>query len=185
MIPMPLEGAHHLPRLTPESYRGHCCIHWAMTIKGRATGWLNENWRQSFISVLKNHIPSYVVCIPAYCLMPDHLHLLVAGLTNTSDQRLFIRATRREMNRLLRPLKLQKEPYDHLLRPSESKSDSFAALVYYIAENPVRAGLVSRAQDWPFTGAYVPELPELDPRDANYREVWWPYWNKCISSSSI
>ena len=175
---MPLESAHHLPRLSPEAYHGHCYVHWAMTIEGRATGWLDDPWHQKFCARLKKHAVDYDVRIPAYCLMPDHLHLLVAGIAKTSDQRLFIRALRRDINLLLRPLKLQKQPYDHVLRPAESGPDGFTTLVHYITENPVRAGLVATPQLWRFTGACVPERPTLDPRAPEFRETWWEYWNK-------
>ena len=178
---MPHERAHHLPRLSPEAYRGHCIVHWTMTIAGRATGWLDDSWHQKFRIQLNKQATDYDARIPVYCLMPDHLHLLVAGIATTCDQSLFIRAARREINLLLRPHKLQKQPYDHVLRPSESGPDVFTTLVHYIAENPVRAGLVSTPQLWHFTGACVPELPTLDPRASDFRELWWEYWNKRVN----
>ena len=178
---MPLGGAHHLPRLAPEAYRGHCFVHWIMTIEGRATGWLDDSWHQKFLTQLGKHAIDYEVRIPAYCLMPDHLHLLVTGITQVSNQRLFIRALRRNINLLLRPLKLQKQPYDHVLRPTESGPDSFTTLAYYISENPARAGLVSTPQLWAYTGAYVPELPTLDPRASDFRALWWEYRNKHVN----
>src|ERR1035437_2157918 len=168
---MPLEGAHHLPRLLPEAYRGLCFVHWIMTVQARATGWLNVSWHQKFLTLLNKHATVYEVCIPAYCLMPEHLHVLVAGITHSSDQRLFIRALRRDINLLLRPLELQKQPYDHVLRPVESGPDSFTALAYYISENPVRAGLVSTPQLWAYTGACVQELPTVDPCASDFREL--------------
>ncbi len=178
---MPLDGAHHLPRLAPEAYRGFCFAHWTMTIDGRATGWLDDSWHQKFRTQLNKQAADYDVCVPVFCLMPDHLHLLVAGIATTSDQCLFIRALRRDINLRLRPLKLQKQPFDHVLRPSESGPEAFTALVYYITGNPVRAGLVSTPPLWHFTGACVPELPTLDPRAPDFRETWWEYWNKRVN----
>ena len=43
----------------------------------------------------------------------------------------------------------QPEFFDHLLRSRESRSEKWA----YVRENPVRAGLVARAENWPFAGA--------------------------------
>jgi REP element-mobilizing transposase RayT len=43
----------------------------------------------------------------------------------------------------------QPEFFDHLLRSRESRSEKWT----YVRENPVRAGLVQRAEDWPFSGA--------------------------------
>jgi len=43
----------------------------------------------------------------------------------------------------------QPEFFDHLVRSAESRAEKWA----YVRENPVRAGLVIRAEDWPFAGA--------------------------------
>ena len=42
----------------------------------------------------------------------------------------------------------QKEFFDHVLRSDESYESKWD----YVRENPVRAGLVSRADDWPYAG---------------------------------
>ena len=55
--------------------------------------------------------------------------------------------------RMARELKLaggiwQEEFFDHVLRSSESYSQKWN----YVRENPVRAGLVKKSDDWPFQG---------------------------------
>ena len=42
----------------------------------------------------------------------------------------------------------QQRFFDHLLRSSESYAGKWS----YVLENPVRAGLVSTAAEWPFQG---------------------------------
>ena len=42
----------------------------------------------------------------------------------------------------------QEDVFDHIMRSRES----YAAKWAYVRENPVRAGLVSRAEDWPWQG---------------------------------
>ena len=46
----------------------------------------------------------------------------------------------------------QKGFFDHVLRTGES----YAQKWNYVSENPVRAGLVSEAGDWPFAGEIFP-----------------------------
>ena len=41
--------------------------------------------------------------------------------------------------------------FDHVLRNGESYYHKWE----YVGENPVRAGLVSRAEDWPYLGEFV------------------------------
>ena len=55
--------------------------------------------------------------------------------------------TSRKINLLGRPL-WQREFFDHVLRSNESYSQKWN----YIRDNPVRAGLVSSADDWLYAG---------------------------------
>jgi REP-associated tyrosine transposase len=76
-------------------------------------------------------------------LMPDHLHMLIGtsgddGLSNVIRD--FKRITSRRTK-----VKWQRNFFDHRLRHDESETEKFD----YIYENPVRAGLVKVAEDWP------------------------------------
>jgi len=88
----------------------------------------------------------------AYCFMPDHLHLLVQGA---------------EMEAALPPFaKLARQRASHASRASRSgilwqegffertlrRDEDLTAVASYIAHNPVRAALIERAEDWPFSG---------------------------------
>ena len=173
-----------LPRLAPEAYGGRAFIHWTMTIDRRATGWLDPlhhaHLREQLCHALCRH---RAVC-PVYCLMPDHGHFLLCGTTDTSNQTLAIRLLRREWNRLLAPArKLQPKAHDHLLREDERTHDAFQRIAWYIAENPVRAGLVSEWRSWPYVGCMVPGTPDLDPRAPDYWEHFWRVWNRLSESA--
>jgi len=148
-----------------------------MTMVDRQRGWLTPDFHENFRTVLVRAIAKYYVVVPAYCLMPDHFHLIAVGMTTDADQQLWVRAIRRALNQLLLPRKLQKQAYDHVLRPTETNDEAFAAVIHYVCENPVRARLVGTALAWPFSGACVPDVPTLDPRHADFHERWWQYWN--------
>ncbi len=51
------------------------------------------------------------------------------------------------INKLSAPF-WQKDYFDRFLRNSENYSDKWQ----YVAENPVRAGMVETSDDWPFKG---------------------------------
>jgi putative transposase len=72
-----------------------------MTIEGRRTGWLTHMFHAQFRELLLHALARYQLACPAYCLMPDHLHLLWLGLAPSSDQRLAAQFFRQHMNRLL------------------------------------------------------------------------------------
>jgi hypothetical protein len=109
--------------------------------------------------------------------MPDHLHLLWIGILDGSDQRNAAKYFRKQLNPVLEKLeaRLQKQPYDHVLREEERAKDAFETVVEYIARNPERADLVKpdRYQEYPYTGCLVPGYPELRPWQPNYWERFW------------
>lgn len=167
----------HLLRLDPGYYRGFAFVHWTMTISGRRKGWLHRGFHARLIQILDRGAKDYAVVVPAYTLMPDHMHWLAVGLSDVSDQLLWSRAARRELNRLLSPFRLQKQAFDHVLTLDERSPGGFSKVVAYICENPVVEYLVEDSRDWEFTGAVVPELAGLDPRDPEFSDIWWGYMN--------
>ena len=101
--------------------------------------------------------PPHGAWIGAYVLMPDHLHAFVA----TDDQRIRLAAWGKSLkSSISKTLRLtsvasphwEKTFFDHLLRSSES----YSAKWDYVRNNPVRAGLVRQAKDWPFAGDIFP-----------------------------
>jgi putative transposase len=89
----------------------------------------------------------------AWVVMPNHVHLLMLPHVTLPEITHWIKGrTAREANRLLgragRPF-WQHESYDHWAR-NERELQRIAA---YIEENPVTAGLVATAEDWPWSSA--------------------------------
>jgi REP element-mobilizing transposase RayT len=106
----------------------------------------------------------------AFCIMPDHLHLLFFLLDKKSlsdVMRSFGRFTARKLNELRRETGTfwQVGFHDHRCRDESDMSD----LLAYIEHNPVRACLVDRAEDWPYSSANPRWMSSLD-RDW-YRSV--------------
>jgi putative transposase len=96
-----------------------------------------------------------------YCFMPDHAHLLVEGLAETSDGKRFIKlgkqysgyAFSREFGaRLWQPW-----GFERVLRAEEDTH----VVCRYILQNPVRAGLVGRVLDYPYLGSAVHRVEDL------------------------
>ena len=111
--------------------------------------------------------------LETYCLMPDHVHFLVATDAENDLVRFIHRfkqqtgwwfRNRYEAGGLKasptsesdRPTLWQKSYYDHVLRRDEDTGD----VVRYILENPVRAGLAVSASEYPYAWS-VFSMPEL------------------------
>lgn len=93
--------------------------------------------------------------IPAYCLMPDHIHLVATGRELDSDLRRLVtdwkQATGFAWSRLSCGRLWQPGYWDRLARFDEPISE----MERYVSENPVRANLVTNSADYPLTGAIV------------------------------
>jgi len=102
--------------------------------------------------------------ILAYCLMPNHFHILIYlseesdGLKNMANQNQQI---------LVRKIGTVLSSYSQAINKQESKSGSLfqqktkskqltsksyaTTCFHYIHQNPIRANLVEKMQDWPFS----------------------------------
>ena len=86
----------------------------------------------------------------AFTFMPDHVHLLVRGRHDARLQS-FLKLVRQRSAMAIRSGRRalwQDGVFEHVLRREESAE----AIARYIADNPVRAGLVERAETWPWSG---------------------------------
>ena len=93
--------------------------------------------------------------------MPDHVHLLVEGLSEAADCKHFIASAKQlsgfyYKKRYGRRL-WQRYGFERVLRNEEAT----LTVAKYIIENPVRAGLVTHPRDYPFIGSSVYTLDEL------------------------
>ncbi len=79
-----------------------------------------------------------------FLLMPDHLHALMAVPTEVSLPEV-IRMWKGYQAKAS-GIKWQAGFFDHRLRSDESEEEK----AHYIQMNPVRAGLVTRPDDWPY-----------------------------------
>ena len=97
----------------------------------------------------------------AYCFMPDHAHLLVGAEAHDSDARRFIRAAKQYSGFYFKqrfgvPL-WQRYGFERTLRHDEAT----LSVVRYVIENPLRARLVQKVEDYPFAGSRVYSLAEI------------------------
>ena len=96
----------------------------------------------------KNNFKIYI-----YCLMPNHLHILLnPGDSNMLVSR-FIQTFKSQTGFWYKkyhgnPL-WQRGFYDHIVR----KNESLIKIAQYILDNPVRKGLVEKAELYPYSGA--------------------------------
>ena len=99
--------------------------------------------------------------IPAYCFMPDHVHLLAEGTQDDANLLKFVKSAKQcsgfyFKQRTGRRL-WQRYGFERVLRNEEASVD----VVRYIVNNPLRARLVERLEDYPFWGSLTHSREEV------------------------
>lgn len=178
--------AYFLPRLQREKYQGFAAVHWTMPIAQRSTGWLSEAFHQQFRELLLHTAAREGLICPAYCLLPDHIHLVWMGTQGDSDQRNGMAFLRTHLEPRLGGLKFQHQAHDHVLREGERTQRQFANACGYVLLNPVKDGLAKSQSEWPWLGCLVPVYPKLHPLAADFWLRFWPlYWRARNGSQSL
>jgi putative transposase len=101
------------------------------------------------------------VFVGRHVIMPDHLHLFVAFAPEAPALSDWMKSLKNTLSKALRTTGIpaphwQKGFFDHVLRSEESYSTKWE----YVAQNPVRHGLVKTPTNWPYQG----EIHPLDRR---------------------
>src|SRR5438477_11820519 len=171
MIP-PHKGK--LPRLERHHYQGHAVVFWTNTLEERARGWLTPAFHAMFRELMLHAAAREDLFCPAYCLMPDHLHLIWMGMRRESDQLNAMKFLRTYLEPALgEGREWQHQPHDHVLREKERLRNAFASFCFYTLAIPVRAGYVEKETNWQYSGGIVPGYPDLNPLDEGYWELFW------------
>ncbi len=110
----------------------------------------------AFVQFAEAAAERHNVAVGRYVIMPEHVHLFVCGGLEFVLGR-WIGGLKQALARAADRSAAGGTPwqegfFDHLLRSDESMSGKWE----YMRENPVRAGLIARADDWPFQGEIVP-----------------------------
>jgi len=96
-----------------------------------------------------------------YCLMPDHVHLVVEGQVHDSNCLEFVRVLKQTTGFAWKQRTGQRlwQPgfHDHILR----ETDTTQRVVRYVLENPVRAGLATSPAEYAYSGSLVYGRSEL------------------------
>ena len=93
--------------------------------------------------------------------MPDHLHVLATGESDQSNFQEFVKRFKQvsgfQHRREERGALWQSGYHERILRDDEATD----AVVRYILENPIRAGLARALGEYPFAGSDAYDLKEL------------------------
>ncbi|HKV48790.1 MAG TPA: transposase [Candidatus Acidoferrales bacterium] len=140
----------------------------------RRTLFASPDIAEWIISHLHSTAGAYRYRLHAWCVMPDHVHVLAEGTDTACNFLLFIRQFKlrasREWPAQSDGQLWQKGFYDHVVRTN----DELSRIAAYIWMNPVRKGLCDDPRTFPFSGSQTFDWQQIAPPRAG----WLPPWNR-------
>jgi REP element-mobilizing transposase RayT len=117
---------------------------------------------KAFVHFSQRAYAEHGIAVGRYVVMPDHIHLFVCGPTDFELGRwmgMLKQCLERTLAVTASPTgrRLQKTPiwerrfFDHVLRSEETYAQKWG----YVRDNPLRAGLVANADDWPYASEII------------------------------
>jgi REP element-mobilizing transposase RayT len=129
----------------------------ALATSRQGPRWLADSCIAALIAESLHYRDGQVYTLYAFCVMPNHVHLICTPLEKadgtyhslTAILHSLKRYTAREANRILgrQGTFWQQESYDHVVRDE----GEFERIVLYVLNNPVKAGLASNWEEWPWS----------------------------------
>jgi len=144
------ERSHRLPLAC---YRGEVAVAFTARLTAESLPLTDPSVIHALITALGVSARHHECTVPVYCLMPDHVHLIIQGTDASADTWRAMTAFKQRsgywLSRHCPGTRWQKDFYDHILRDNED----LRGAIQYIAANPVRAGLVHDPREHAFTGS--------------------------------
>jgi putative transposase len=163
---------HKNIRLGKESYKGQRWHFATICCHQRRPVFSSQLYANRLIEILRRDAISHRFGVHAYCVMPDHLHLLVQGLDHASDLLTFIKSLKQstgyEFKQADGNALWQKKFHDHILRAR----DSVDAVAAYIWLNPVRKGLCTEPKKYPYSGSLLLDWSTVRLTEAGWEPPW-------------
>jgi putative transposase len=112
----------------------------------------DEDYR-AYLDLIAGAAKRARVAIWSYCLMPNHVHFIVVPEHEDALRATFAEAHRRYTARIHAREQWNEHLWQGRFSSTAMDGAHLVAAARYVALNPVRAGLVSHAADWPWSSA--------------------------------
>ncbi|MHB1100107.1 MAG: transposase, partial [Burkholderiales bacterium] len=109
--------------------------------------------REAYLLWLKEYSDKSKVEVLAYCLMTNHVHLVAVPETDDGLQRMLKPLNMRYAQRINRAQNWKGHVWQGRFFSSPLDDDYLWATVRYVERNPVRAGIVDRAENYRWSSA--------------------------------
>jgi len=147
-----LPSRKHPFRLPEEVYKTHRSPIFVTIVAKSGGSVLVPDLAPMIVRVLHERTVRFKLSLHAYCIMPDHIHVVCSMHSEQSSFGSFVATFKSEVSRQAHGLghadfAWQRSYWDRHAREEED----VPAMVEYVLDNPVREGLCERWEDWPWS----------------------------------
>jgi putative transposase len=151
------------PRLGSFEYTGPYAYYLTLNTDAGRAYFREDRFIRFCMNVVNEKAAANSFELLAYCFMPNHVHLLVKGLAESSRLKPFIQQFKQVTGFAFktdhrRPL-WHRSFHDHVARAEED----LHAVAAYIWNNPAKAGIVKRIEEYPYSGPRERLVPSEGP----------------------
>jgi len=138
-----------LPRLVIPGYPRH------VTQRGNRRGqtFFEDGDYALYESLLREAAEKSGSEVWCYCLMPNHVHIIIVPSDEDGLRRTFADAHRRYTGYINARMRVTGHLWQGRFGSVVMDEEHLSHAVRYVSLNPVRAGLVERAEEWPWSSA--------------------------------
>jgi len=166
-----------MPRVARQLQRGYC-YHLLNRGNGKAILFLDRFDYSAFMKLLAGMKAGYAVRLLAYCLMPNHFHLVLRAEETGAVSEAMQWAQTSYVSRF----RVRHGSTGHIFQgrfksfPIQN-DEHLLTVMRYVERNPVRANLVDRARDWRWSSSPWRDRPNdlLDESPVPLGDDWSAY----------
>ena len=151
---------------------------------GRAVVFHQDDDYIGFINLIAKAKTKFAARLLAFCLMPNHFHLVMQPLTTpalSSFMQWFLTSHVRRYHRIYRS---SGHVWQGRFKSFPIQQDEHLLTVLrYVLRNPVRAGLVHRTNQWSWSSIRYPEL--IDPWPIPRPTDWYHWVDEPLSEREL
>jgi len=152
-------GRSRSNRLSGYDYSADRPVHVIMCVEEKKDVFSTEKHAKIVIDGLLSTADDLGVRILCYCLMPDHLHVVLSPGQSARSLSKFLNVFKGRTTTTFRKREgwhriWQRSAFDHVIRSDEN----LRAVLEYIVNNPVRKGIAEKAEDYPYSKWFEMEI---------------------------
>ena len=156
----------------------------------RQLTFFNDDDYSAYLDLLADQLPQANTVVLAYCLMPNHVHLILVPHNKDSLATLLRRTHARYARRVNQMHDWQGHLWQERFHSFVMDEEHLLAAARYVELNPVRAGLCQRADEWPWSSVHF-HLHRCADRlisgcgMLSYVDNWQDYLDQSLSDSRL